>query len=75
MNKPINPTTCTHKNAYREKGRRGSTGDYICPDCEEFFSSGKELQDAKERLIEEKQLQVTPLVDNTCQVGISGRSV
>lgn len=48
MTKPINPTTCTHKDAYREKGRRGSTGDYICPDCKEVFSSKSELQAAQQ---------------------------
>ena len=52
MTKSIDPSTCAHKNAYREKGRWGATGDYICPDCEDIFSSSDELQAAQQRPLE-----------------------
>jgi len=40
-------TACQHKNAERERGRWGSTGDYICHECGEIFTSKAEMEAAQ----------------------------
>ena len=38
---------CQHKNAGKDKGMHGWSGDYICYDCNVNFSSKEELEAAK----------------------------
>lgn len=43
----LDKVNCRHKNVGREKGRWGATGDYICHDCGEVFTSKTEMEAAQ----------------------------